>query len=162
MDARPQREGEAGRPLRRRMAGLCAALLALAACSEVPRNHGYAPDAQALDEIAVGVDTRETVTDTLGPPSSAGVLRDSDFYYVAQSMEQFGFREPQILSRRVVAIRFDAAGVVRDVEQLDLADGEVVAFERRVTDAPAEGIGLLRQLGSNLGRLAPTSGDPLD
>jgi outer membrane protein assembly factor BamE (lipoprotein component of BamABCDE complex) len=168
MRERPHREGrdrKGGGPRRRAsragIALLAVAVLAVAGCSDAVRNHGYAPDAQALAEIAVGVDTRETVSDTLGPPSSAGVLRDSDFYYVAQSMERFGFREPQVLSRRVVAIRFDEAGVVRDVEQLDLADGEVVAFERRVTDAPTEGVGLLRQLGTNLGRLTPTSDDPL-
>ena len=161
MRERAQREGRGRGAARRATTLACAAFLALAGCSDGVRNHGYAPDAQALAEIAVGVDTRETVTDTLGPPSSAGVLSDSDFYYVAQSMERFGFREPQVLSRRVVAVRFDDAGVVRDIEQLDLADGQVVAFERRVTDAPTEGVGLLRQLGSNLGRIAPTSDDQL-
>lgn len=155
-----RRRGTAARAFRR--AGFLPAIcVLLAACGDETRLHGYAPSPEQLSEITVGVDTRATVADTVGAPGSAGVLRDSGFYYVAQEIEAYGFREPRVLRRDVVAITFDETGVVRNIERLNLEDGNVVAYTREVTDAPTEGIGFLRQLGSNLGRILPDQPDDL-
>lgn len=139
-----------------RSAVLAAACL-LSACGTQTRNFGYAPTAAQLSDLTVGLDTRDSVADAVGSPSSAGVMGDDMFLYVAQEVERYGFREPRILRRDVVALSFDDGGVLRDVERLGLEDGNVVAYTRAATDAPTEGVGLLRQLGSNLGRIAPTS-----
>ena len=52
-----------------------AALLAAAACTPVYKNHGYIPPAEDLAQIKVGVDTRDTVTETIG--ALPGVLTTS-------------------------------------------------------------------------------------
>jgi len=144
------------RTWRLRAAALVGACV-LSACGTQSRNFGYAPTAAQLSELTVGRDTRETVVDAVGSPGSAGVLGGATYLYVAQEVERYGFREPRTLRRNVVALSFDEAGVLRDIEQLGLEDGNVVAYTRAATDAPTEGVGLLRQLGSNLGRIAPTS-----
>jgi len=49
-----------------------AALMALAACQPIVRNHGYAPTDAQLEEILVGIDTRATVEDVVArrrPPA---------------------------------------------------------------------------------------------
>ena len=49
---------------------LCAALvLGLSACAASYRNHGYIPPQELLDEIVVGVDTRDSRTHTIHHPS---------------------------------------------------------------------------------------------
>ena len=53
----------------------------------------------------------------------------------------------------MVAIRFDDNGVVSNIERFGLEDGNVVALSRRVSASNIEGIGFLRQLMGNLGRL---------
>ena len=54
----------------------------------------------------------------------------------------------------MVAIRFDGAGRVSNVERFGLERGRVVPLSRRVTDSNVEGVGLLRQLFGSLGQLS--------
>lgn len=135
------------------IAGL--AILALSACVARYRNHGYVPPQSDLDELVVGVDTRDSVAETVGTPSATGVLNDSGYYYVATRMRHFGARQPQVVERRLVAISFDSAGVVRNIERYSLADGKVIALDRRVTETGTETGGFLRQLIGNLGNFSP-------
>ena len=131
------------------------ALLALGACSELVRNHGYAPSEDELSTIAVGKDTRETVAFKVGRPTAGGVMSDSGWYYVQSRWSQRGARAPQETERQVVAVSFDAGGRVSNIERFGLADGQVVALSRRVTDSNIKGVGLIRQLLGNLGRVNP-------
>lgn len=133
--------------------GLAAMLLAGTACTPLYDNHGYTPTDAQLSEIVVGVDTRATVSDVIGPPSSSGVLKDSGYYYVSHRTETFLYRAPEVIEREVVAISFDQRGVVRNVERFGLQDGNVVALSRRVTASNIEGLNFLQQLFGNVGSL---------
>ena len=144
-----------GRPTgsRKAVRGVVVALaLAAAACSPLYRDHGYVPLEEDLALITPGVDTRQTVADTIGTPSSGGVLRDSGYYYVSQRFRTVGPRQPEVISREIVAIDFDSEGVVRNIERYGLEDGNVVALSRRVTDSSVRDISILRQLLGNIGR----------
>lgn len=138
-----------------RAALLGLAVLSVSACQSVYRNHGYVPLAQELAEIRVGVDTRDTVAESIGTPGSSGVLNDGGYYYVATRIRRYGMRKPEIVSRELVAISFDRSGVVRNIERFGLQDGQVVTFERRVTSSSVEDKTFLRQLLGNLGRFNP-------
>ncbi|MEO1704112.1 MAG: outer membrane protein assembly factor BamE, partial [Pseudomonadota bacterium] len=102
--------------------------------------------------IIVGVDTRTTVEDIIGRPSTSGVLTESAFYYLADRRRHFGVRAPQVLDRQLVAISFDGEGVVANIERFTLEDGRVVPLSRRVTDSAVQDSTFLRQLLGNLGR----------
>lgn len=114
------------------VAGL--ALLAMAGCASTSRYHGYVPSDEDLAQIEVGRDTTETVAEKIGRPGSTGLLRGGGWYYVQSEWEQFGWREPREIDREVVAIQFNERGTVSNVERYGLADGQVVALSRRVTD----------------------------
>ncbi|MEL6519791.1 MAG: outer membrane protein assembly factor BamE [Pseudomonadota bacterium] len=128
----------------------CAA--ALLGCSAQFRNHGYTPTDQDLQDIIVGVDTRDSVEDVIGAPTSSGVLRDNGYYYVSQRIRTFAYQAPEVVDREVVAITFESDGTVRNIERFGLEDGNVVALSRRVTDSNVEGVSFLRQLFGNIGR----------
>lgn len=128
------------------------ALMALAACQPIVRNHGYAPTDAQLEEILVGIDTRATVEDVVGPPSASGVLTDSAYFYVASRREQLGWLAPRVVDRQVVAISFAPDGVVSNVERFTLEDGRVVPLARRVTESSIRDTTFLRQLLGNIGR----------
>lgn len=140
-----------GRCMRFAAGGLMA--LALAGCQSLYRNHGWAPTDADLAAISVGTDTRETVAQAVGAPGTAGLLEDSGWYYVQSRYEHYGWREPREIDRQVVAITFDDSGVVQNIERFGLADGEVVTLSRRVTDSNTRGVGFLRQLFGNFGRV---------
>ena len=129
--------------------------LSLAACSAVYRNHGHVPTEEDLAEIVVGVDTRDSIAETVGAPSSSGVLNDSGYYYVATRMRHYGAAAPKPVSRELVAITFDQAGVVDGVQHFGLEDGKVIPLQRRVTSSSVKDKTFLRQLLGNLGNFGP-------
>lgn len=130
---------------------LVAALTLSVACSPVIRNHGYVPLEEELSLLTVGVDTRQSVTDLVGPPSSGGVLQGGNHYYVSNRFRHLGAFAPQEISREVVAISFDEGGVLTNIERFGLEDGQIVALSRRVTDSPVQNSTFLRQLLGSLG-----------
>lgn len=130
-------------------------LAALAGCIAQYRDHGYMPNDQDLDNINVGRDTRETVTETVGTPGVSGVLNNDGFYYVASRMRHYGATAPKEVSREVLAISFDSRGVVRNIERFGLEEGRVIALNRRVTDNGETDRTFIRQLLGNLGNIGP-------
>ncbi|TNF64469.1 MAG: outer membrane protein assembly factor BamE [Rhodobacteraceae bacterium] len=134
-----------------RMALVACLTLGLAGCVEQVRKHGYVPSEEDLAEIVVGVDTRDSVAETVGTPSSSGVLNEGGYYYVASRISTFGPREPRVIDREVVAISFNQQGVVENIERFGLQDGRVVQLSRRVTESSVSNRSFLRQLLGNLG-----------
>ncbi len=101
----------------------------------------------------VGVDTRSSVEDSVGSPSSGGILNEGGYYYVRSRIRSFGPPAPKVVERQVLAISFDSAGVVSNIERFGLEDGNVVPLTRRVTDAAISNKTFLRQLLGNIGRI---------
>ena len=126
-----------------------------AGCTAQYRNHGYVPSEEELTEVVIGVDTRESVAETLGAPTAGGVLEEGGFYYVRSRVRTFGPRRPQEVSRELVAVTFDNSGTVANVERFGLEDGQVVTLSRRVTDNGLGNISFIRQLLGNLGSFDP-------
>lgn len=132
-------------------------LVVLAGCATQYRNHGYVPHEDELSNIVVGVDTRDSVAESIGTPSTGGVLNDSGYYYVHSKVQHYAYRAPTVVERQVLAITFDKRGVVRNIERFGLSDGNVVPLSRRVTESSVVDKSFLRQLLGNLGRF--TAGD---
>ena len=130
---------------------LCAALMALAACSATIRNHGYIPPEEALNAVIVGVDTRDSLEASIGKPSTSGVLRDSSWFYIGSQVRHFAARKPEEINREVVAVRFDETGTVTNVERFGLERGQVVVLSRRVTETTIRDVTFIRQIIRNFG-----------
>lgn len=144
--------GKVGSGARRGLIALM--LVAVAACTPIYRNHGYVPREDELERIVVGQSTREIVGQTVGRPASSGLLTGSAWYYVGSRFRHYGMRAPKEVERQVVAISFDEAGLVSNVERFGLQDGQVVAISRRVTDSNIKGVSFLRQLLGNIGNVS--------
>jgi outer membrane protein assembly factor BamE (lipoprotein component of BamABCDE complex) len=125
----------------------------LAACTPVIRNHGYVPAEDELSLVEVGVDTRETVNQKIGRPSTSGLLNDEGWYYVQSQYRLVGPREPQEVDRKVLAVTFSEAGVVENIALFGLEDGQVVEISRRVTETNIKGISVISQLLGSFGRV---------
>lgn len=140
-----------------RIAIVAVTVASLSACVTRYRNHGYVPSEEELAEIVVGIDTRDSVIEAVGPPSSSGVLNESGFYYISSRVRFYGARAPKTIDRQLVAISFSKSGVVQNIERFGLEDGRVIPIERRVTSSSVEDQTFLRQLLGNLGRFDPGS-----
>lgn len=141
----------AGRMVRATLMG--SALFLAVGCTTLHRNHGYAPSDEQLAEVLVGVDTRGTVSEVVGPPTASGVSNGGDFFYVQSRFRLYGPLEPKEVEREVVAIRFDAEGVVSNVERFGLENGRVVALSRRVTEDNIQDVTFLGQLFGTIGQI---------
>jgi len=108
---------------------------ALLGCTPDFRNHGYIPNEEILDEIVVGVDTRASVEDVAGSPTSASLTGAGNYYYVRSRVKSFAYRAPEVVERQVLAISFDDAGTVSNIERFGLEDGRVISLQKRVTEA---------------------------
>ncbi|MDO5620638.1 MAG: outer membrane protein assembly factor BamE [Paracoccus sp. (in: a-proteobacteria)] len=127
--------------------------VSLTACSPVYRHHGYVPPEDVLSLVQVGQTSRDDLPELIGKPSAEGVLTGAGWYYVGSRWKFYGPLEPQEVERQVVAISFYDNGTVSNVERFGLQDGHVVTLSRRVTDANVAGVGFIRQIMGNLGRV---------
>ena len=125
----------------------------VAACSPVYRNHGYVPAEDELALVEVGKDTRETVGEKIGRPTTSGLLNDVGWFYVQSRYKHFGPRQPQEIERQVLAITFNEAGTVENIARYGLEDGRVVQISRRVTEPNVKGLTIIQQLLGSFGRL---------
>lgn len=125
----------------------------LAACTASYRNHGYVPLEEDLSGITVGVDTRDTVAELVGTPSSAGVLNESGYYYVRSRVKHFAWQKPEVIERQVVAVSFSDAGIVENVGRYTLQDGAVVPLARRIT-RNGQDVSFIKKLLANVGRFS--------
>ena len=123
------------------------------ACTPIVRNFGYIPTDADLAALTVGQDTRETVTAAIGSPTTTGVLGEEAYFYVQSRFETVGPRAPVEVDRQVLAISFNAAGTVSNIERFTLQDGRVVALSRRVTSDNVRDSTFLRQLLGSVGRV---------
>lgn len=133
---------------------ISALTLTIAGCTERIRNHGYVPSTDDLSQITVGVDTRATVEEVLGAPSTGGVLNDGGYYYVRTQMRHYAALEPKVVNREIVAVSFDSKGVVTNIETYGLEDGRPVVLSRRVTSDQTKGRSIIQQLFGSLGNVS--------
>jgi outer membrane protein assembly factor BamE (lipoprotein component of BamABCDE complex) len=138
------------KPLRRALPALLVALAIVAGCAPTVRVHGYIPPPTDVAQVRPGVDTAETVAEKLGRPSSSGVLRDSGWYYVQTTIENYTYNPPRVIDRTVLAVEFNGNGVVQDVARYGLEDGRIVNLTVRTTETGGRTLGVLEQLFGNL------------
>ena len=136
--------------MKRLAIGVLSALLA--GCSGSGKDYS---DATIYPAKVVTMLGEDSVAEAVGPPSAGGVLDNSGYYYVSSRIRHYGARQPEVVSRELVAISFDQRGVVRNIERYGLEHGQVVAISRRVTSSSVEDKTFLRQLLGNLGRFNP-------
>lgn len=136
--------------LRRARAGLLIGACLLVACSPTIRVHGYVPTQADLSQIRPGVDTYATVEETIGRPSSSGLLEDRSWYYVQSVVESYTYNPPRVVDRTVLAVEFDANGVVSGLASYGLEDGRIVNLTTRTTETGGRQLGVLEQLFGNL------------
>src|SRR5262245_7319807 len=113
------------------------ALLALPACGPKVDNGGYVHDGAIKELVTVGQSTREDVKTKLGSPSSQSSFGDETWYYITNRKEAYAFLRPEVVQQDVVSIVFDSKGVVSQVSNYNIDDGQDFTIVKRTT--PTEG-----------------------
>ena len=124
--------------------------LGTAGCSPTVQVHGYVPSEADLSRIRPGFDDMGSVEEILGRPSSNGILRDSAWYYVQSTVENFTWHAPEVIDRKVIAVNFTEGGTVREVRRFGLEHGRIIDLETRTTETGGREMGIVEQLFGNL------------
>jgi outer membrane protein assembly factor BamE (lipoprotein component of BamABCDE complex) len=136
--------------LRRVAVTILAAGLAAAACAPTVQVHGYVPPAADVARIRAGADTRETVEEILGQPSSTGLLQESAWYYVESVFENYTYNPARVVDRTVLVVNFSPAGVVTGLDRYGIEDGRIINLTSRTTQTGGRELGVLEQLFGNI------------
>ncbi len=139
------------------LAGALSGSLA-AGCAATVDVGGHLVDPDAVKEIKPGTTDRRKVVDILGTPSAKATFDDDTWYYVGDRTETVAFLTPKLLERKILVVRFDAAGTVAQLSQLDASQGREIALIDRVTPTKGKELGLLEQFLGNLGRFSTNEG----
>jgi outer membrane protein assembly factor BamE (lipoprotein component of BamABCDE complex) len=124
----------------------------LAGCEETYTNHGFAPQIGELDSISSGTDTRGSVLRKLGRPSTISSFDSDQWFYSASRVEKYAFYAPKVIERKVVAVKFDENGLVADVANFGIEDGQIIDLITRRTPTYGRELTVLQQIFGNLGR----------
>ena len=130
-------------------------ILAATACAPIIRTHGYVPARSDIEALIPGVDTKNTIADTIGRPSDTGLRDGRSWYYVSNTVSNYLFLDPEVLDRTVLALDFDDDGVLEAVNQYGLEDGQVIELTTRVTPTDRRRRNILDQLFGNIGSITP-------
>ncbi|HVW66345.1 MAG TPA: outer membrane protein assembly factor BamE [Candidatus Peribacteraceae bacterium] len=129
----------------KRTAFLLASVL-LSACTPVISQRGYLQDLDVEASIDTDTDTKTTIQQRLGYPSTEATFTSDAWYYISSVEKQVAFFHPTVESRAILAVYFDKTGKVTELKHFTLEDGHVVAFETRETPAPGREMTFLQQL----------------
>jgi outer membrane protein assembly factor BamE (lipoprotein component of BamABCDE complex) len=129
-----------------RLQVIAIAATVLLGCTPVINQRGYLPDPLGEASIKIGTDTKTSIQQKLGDPSTQATFGGDSWYYVSSVEKQIAFFDPKTETRSVMVIHFDKDGRVADIRHYSLKDGNVVAFETRETPAKGRELTFLQQL----------------
>jgi len=118
----------------------------VAGCTPVVSQRGYLQDLDIEASIDPATDTKTTIQQRLGYPSTEATFTNDAWYYISSVERQVAFFHPTVESRAILAIYFDKDGKVADLKHYTLDDGHVVAFESRQTPTRGKELTFLQQL----------------
>jgi len=126
--------------------------LTLAACTPSVDTRGNLADKVRLEQIQPGTSTRDDVAAALGTPSTTGTFDPNTWYYIGARTEKTAFFRPDVVERKIVVVKFDEAGTVADVHELDQNAGKEVELVERTTPTAGRDMNFIEQMMSNVGR----------
>jgi len=107
---------------------------------------GYVVDDESLESVPVG-SSRDQVLLALGSPSTTAIFDNEVFYYISQTRYRGAqFMKSKIVDRRVLAVYFDAEGMVAQIANYGLQDGKLFDFSTRTTPTGGKDQSFLSQL----------------
>jgi outer membrane protein assembly factor BamE (lipoprotein component of BamABCDE complex) len=118
----------------------------ISGCTPVVSQRGYLQDLDVEASIDPATDTKTTIQQRLGYPSTEATFTNDAWYYISSVERQVAFFHPTVESRAILAVYFDKDGKVTDLKHYTLDDGHVVAFETRQTPSRGRELTFLQQL----------------
>jgi outer membrane protein assembly factor BamE (lipoprotein component of BamABCDE complex) len=135
-----------------------AAIVMLGACDPRVDQRGHVATPGSLEKLQPGQQTRNDVLTLLGSPSTTATFDDETWYYIRQRVETTAFLAPDITAQSVLALKFDKAGVLKDLNSYTLKDGRAIEMVDRKTPTAGKELTIIEQIFGNVGRFGGGGG----
>lgn len=126
--------------------------LVLGACTSRKFIRGYMADAEMVGAIRSQVDTRDSVKEMLGSPSSVATFDNDSWYYYSKKSESLAFFKEDITELSIVAVRFDSDGYVTVVDNYTLDNLNNIDPVGKTTRTHGRELSFIQELFGNIGR----------
>lgn len=130
------------------------AALTIAACTPTLNQRGNMLTDEQIASVQLGQSTRSDILRSLGSPTTQSPFNEEVWYYIGQETEKRGILDPEVIDERVVAVTFNADGIVEDIRDID-NERLNVPLERDSTKTHGNDLTVVQQLLGNLGRFNP-------
>ncbi|MCX7338863.1 MAG: outer membrane protein assembly factor BamE [Alphaproteobacteria bacterium] len=124
-------------------------------CTPTIDSRGYNPETLDLNKIQLGVDTKETIQEKFGSPSTTSTFPDSNqrqsWYYVSKKTSTTSFHTPQTLEQQTIVIAFDPKDIVREVKKIDGENTNIEPNQKK-TETTGYESNVLRDVFGNFGK----------
>lgn len=130
---------------------LACGVLAVGACTPLRGHSGYIVDAELVNSLQPGVDTRDSVQQTLGKPTFTGQFGSGDWFYLARDTRNYAFQKPRVSDQITLRVAFDATGVVQNVTRSDEARVASIDPSKKVTPTLGRKRSFFSELFGNIG-----------
>ena len=135
-----------------------AAGIALSGCTSLRSHQGYIVDADLVNAIQPGVDTRESVLATLGHPTFAAQFNQGDWYYISRDSRNYAFNNPKPHEQLTMQISFDRNGNVSAVRRSGMEQIASVTPMKKTTPTLGRRRGFFQDLFGNIGTVGAIPG----
>ena len=129
-----------------RFAAAAAIAIAASACNPITDNLGNRTLKENVEQIQVGRTSKAEVARLLGTPSNVAAFDPDTWYYISARQVQYAFLKPRTVDQNVLVIRFDGAGIVREMKQLGMEDAQATTYVSRTTPTRGGEPGFLRSI----------------
>ena len=96
---------------------LAAATTLTGGCTRLRSHQGYIVDADLVNSVQPGVDTRDSVAKVLGQPSFRSQFGEENWFYISRDSRNYAFTQPHPTDQLTLEISFDAAGTVTAIRR---------------------------------------------
>jgi len=128
-----------------------AALMAtVGACSRPLETRGNLPTKTQMADIRPGESTKAQVAERLGSPSSIAPFDDNIWFYISKREDRYAILQRKTRDQSVLEMRFDSAGVLREIKQYGMENANNVKYVARTTPTHGSEPGVLESLYDTL------------
>ena len=138
----------------------CAAA-GLGGCTKLRSHQGYVIDPDLVNAVQPGVDTRQSVLQTLGTPTFVGQFSDREWFYLSRDSRNLAFNSPRAVDQTTLKITFDQAGNVTKIDRTGIDQVVGISPSDKKTPTLGRESNFFSDLFGNIGTVgAPGTGGP--
>jgi outer membrane protein assembly factor BamE (lipoprotein component of BamABCDE complex) len=149
-------------PAAAKLIGIAAAVSALgiAGCAPLRTHQGYVIDADLVNSVQPGVDTRQSVLNTLGTPTLTTQFGKGQWFYIARDSRNYAYHKPKPVSQITLRISFDDQGTVTRIDRTGIDQVVQISPVKRVTPTLGRHRSFFQQLFGNIGTVGAPGMSP--